>query len=331
MPLESQDIVQDRFARIHSRDLSARRAREINAATRQAREYFMNAYRSDYSVRPLLTYYGVASLGKALVLLLKADGGEESLRSGHGIESVGWKSAMSGDTSVGLTKLGKLKIRKRAGLFSDFAKWTKNRICIHIHSAGVDWFIDYDAPEGDEEISIADLFSRIPDLRKDYSMVSNKVRYAGVNEMTYTHEQGFQAKVRAELFHEFKSAYEDCGYAVARKDDWSIVTCDSAKFDDQPAMFIHSYVHKMFGSIPVLYITEPFPGGARYSQLCVTYMVSYVLGMLVRYYPTHWITLARGGKGDVFWPTVNRAQQFVEITYPELVAELIQHVVSNSQ
>ena len=331
LPLESQDIVQDRFKRIHSRELNVRRAREINAATKQAREFFMNAYRSDYSVRPLLTYYGVASLGRALVLLLKARGGEESIKSAHGIATVDWRCVISGDVSAGMTRLGELKIRKRLGLFSDFAQLTKNRICLHVRSGGVDGSIDYGVPDGNEEISIADLFSRIPDLREDYLKVSDKVRYAAVNEMTYSQEKGFRAKVQAESFCSFKSAYEHYGYAIALEGDWCIVTCDSTQFIDQPPMFIHSYLHKMFGSIPVLYIAEPLPSGTRYSQLCVTYMVAYVLGMLVRYYPTLWIALTQGGKGDVLWPTVNRAQQLVEITYPELVAEFIEYVVGNSQ
>ena len=85
LSLESRDITQQRFRQIHSKELNARRAREINAAAKQAREYFSNAFNSNHSVRPLLTFYGVTSLSRALLLLLKADGGEEGLtcRSWH--------------------------------------------------------------------------------------------------------------------------------------------------------------------------------------------------------------------------------------------------------
>jgi YaaC-like Protein len=96
-------------------------------------------------------------------------------------------------------------------------------------------------------------------------------------------------------------------------------------------MFIHTYVHKLFGSIPSLHLTEPFAKGARYSQLCVTYMVAYVLGMLVRYYPTHWMSLIQGDKGDTMWPTINRAQQFVEASYPELVTEMITDILKEAE
>ena len=39
---------------------------------------------------------------------------------------------------------------------------------------------------------------------------------------------------------------------------------------------IHTYANKMFGSIPVLFVAEPFSSGTRYSQLCITYLVSYI-------------------------------------------------------
>ena len=87
LSLENRDVTQQRFERIHSRELNARRAREINAAAKQAREYFRNANNANYSVRPLLTFYGVACLSRALLLLLKVDGGEEGLTASHGLET----------------------------------------------------------------------------------------------------------------------------------------------------------------------------------------------------------------------------------------------------
>ena len=327
LSLESRDITQQWFSRIYSRELNARHAREINAAAKQAREYFRNANDSDYTVRPLLTFYGVASLSRALLLLLKVKGGEEGLTTGHGLETVDWGNMMSGDIDVGLARFGDLKIRTRAGLFSDFVTYTKNRISIHVRSGGVDGRLWYKIPKLGEKFSVTDLFSRIPDLQKDYSNISDVIRYASVNEMTYSDDKGCQMKVSKEPFSQFRAVYENFGYAVTCEGDWCIVTCDKKTFNKETPLFIHSYVHKMAGLIPWLYLAEPFSSGARYSQLCITYMVSYVLGMLVRYYPTHWISLIQGEKGDSMWPTINRAQQFVEQSYPELVAELINDIV----
>jgi YaaC-like Protein len=118
LSFESRDLVSMWFKRIHGRDLNARRAKEITAAAKQAREFFRNSHAADNSVKPLLTFYGVASLARALTLILKRDGGEEGLTKGHGLETIDWSNQLSGDLSVGLAALNGLKIRTCSGLFS---------------------------------------------------------------------------------------------------------------------------------------------------------------------------------------------------------------------
>jgi hypothetical protein len=83
----------------------ARRAKEITAAAKQAREFFRNSHAADNSVKPLLTFYGVASLARALTLILKRDGGEEGLTKGHRLETIDWSNQLSGDLSVGLEQI----------------------------------------------------------------------------------------------------------------------------------------------------------------------------------------------------------------------------------
>ena len=68
------------------------------------------------------------------------------------------------------------------------------------------------------------------------------------------------------------------------------------------------------------------PSGNRYSQLAITYIISFVLGMLARYYPTHWVSLVQGNKGDAWWPVLNRAQHIAQETFPELVAEMLDDI-----
>ena len=330
LSLESCDLVQQYFRQIHSRELNVRRALEINAAAKQAREYFKNANSSDYSVRPLLTYYGVACLSRAVVLLLKQQGGEEGLTAGHGIETMSWGNVMSGDTTVGLKNIGELKIRTVAGLFADLLKYTNNKITLHISSAAVDWRLSYGVQKSGSELTVDDLFSRIPDLQKDYSNVSNIVRFTPVNTLAISEDKkSIILKVAKKQFSQFSRVYDDFGYTITGDNGWNTVVSDEETFNRENPLFIHAYVHKTFGSIPKLYLAEPFSDGSRYSQMCITYMVSYILGMLVRYYPTHWISLIQGRSGDRYWPTVNRAQQFVESSYPELVAEFVNDIIHN--
>ena len=330
LSLESRDVVQQRFKRIHSRDLSARRAREINAAAKQAREYFRNSRNADHLVRPLLTFYGVASLTRALVLLLRAKGGEECLTPRHGLERVGWAEAMSGSTSEGLRNLRQLKIRRRRGLFSDLVEHTQNRVLLHVTSTAVEGSIPYNTPDTAEGISVDDLFSRIPDLRQEYSILCDLLQYTLVDHLSFTSKDRLMVKVYEKDFVGLSDYFTSQGYTSSLDGKWCVLSCDAETAQKVSPLFIHTYLDKQFGRIHRLYMAEPFPGGACYSQLCITYMVSFILGMLARYYPTHWMALINGSKGDSIWPAMSRAQEVVEHTYPELVAEFISWTITEN-
>lgn len=237
---------------------------------------------------------------------------------------------MSGDTNVALRKLMELKVITRSGLFYDFLKGTKNRMSLHVNSSAVEGHLCYDIPDQGKTISFGDLLSRIPDLEKDYVNVSDNVRYSRVNEMSFSQEDGFKAKILLEKFKLFQSTYVDAGYKCDIQDKWCILSCDTDTFSTATPQFIHSYINKAFGSIPNLHIAELFDCKSAYSQLCITYMTSYFLGMLVRYFPTHWMSLVQGGVGDALWPTLNRAQDYIEESYPELVIEMIHDAVKKA-
>ena len=147
--------------------------------------------------------------------------------------------------------------------------------------------------------------------------------YAAVSKFSCSTEKGVEVKLIGDRALEVADAYGELGYVVSGGGELRSITCDSSTVSTEPPMFVHTYVQKMAGVIPTLTLAVPFPGGARFSQLCMTYIMSYALGMLVRYYPTHWVALINGGQGDLLWPTINRAQQYVENVFPELVAEYV--------
>ena len=193
--LESVDVVCEWHQKICNLELNTRRAVEITSSAKQAREYFRNAANSANAVRPLLTFYGVASLARSTLLLLKPRNGEESITKGHGLETVDWSRTLSGDLSTALKAMGELKIRSCSGLFNDFLTQTNNRICMHIRSAAVDWRLTYQLPSLGEELTLAALLSTIPDLEKVVPESGHNPSYASVNELTYSHAEGFVAKV----------------------------------------------------------------------------------------------------------------------------------------
>jgi len=330
LSFESRDLVSMWFKRIHGRDLNARRAKEITSAAKQAREFFRNSHSADNSVKPLLTFYGVASLARALTLLLQRDGGEEGLTKGHGLEPVCWSRQLSGDLSVGLAALNKLKIRTCSGLFSDFVKQTENRMSMHVRSSTVEWRLKYHQPSLGDEILFGDLTARIPDLCKEHGVLGIDPMYAHINDIAYDSSKGGNIAVLTKDFKAFEQTYSTIGYEVKETEKQTIVTGSADLFSQKLPQFMHAYIHKLFGAIPDLFLVAPMPSGNRYSQLCITYMIGFVLGMLARYFPTHWVSLSQSNRGDALWPTLNRAHRVVEESFPEMVAEMIEDILAQS-
>ncbi|MGY2094223.1 YaaC family protein [Pseudomonas simiae] len=328
--LESHDSVIAWHQQVFSRTLNARRVKEITSAARQAREFFRSSSESNISVKPLLTFYGVASLSRSAALLLNPLGGESGLTPGHGITTVEWSKTLSGDISQGLAALGQLRVKTCKGLFFDILKQTQNTICIHANSSAVDWQISYEIPNLGEELSFDDLILRLPDLKSEHSRSSKSALYASAQELSYNSDSGFTAQITSNNFLELVDSYSSQGYQITNNIAPYNLTCDAQSFQKNPPQFSHSYIHKIFGSIPELHINMPLKSGSRYSQIATTYMASYFLGMLSRYYPTHWTSLFSGEKGDVRWPEIYLAQKYIDLCYPELLLEFLDnHLATN--
>ena len=323
-PLESFDNVKAWFCKIHGRTLNSRRASEIACAAKQAREYFRNARQADYSVRSLLTFYGVASLSRSVTLLLNRNNGEEVLTKGHGLEVSKWSDVLSGEISEALRNLGKLEVKTCHGLFEDFLKAVQNTTYMHTCSSGVDWAVFYAIPEIGQNISLEELLSRIPDLKQD-AVALYDVKCSEFSELSYSEKDGFKAKCSSKMPESLCAAYRRYGYEINEPNKEQFLIESSADvFCQRTPLFLHSYLDKMFGSIPRLYLVEPLDSAVSYCEMGICYLVSYFMGMLSRYYPTHWVSLINGGPGDRLWPIINRAQNYVETVFPELIVELIQ-------
>jgi hypothetical protein len=329
--LENRDNIHIWFKQIHKKDLNLIRTKQINSAAKQSSEFFKNSSKADLTVRPLLTFYGIASLSRALILLLKGDGGEESLTPGHGLRTLNWQKTLSGELQKGLISIKNLEIETCSGLFSSLVKETNNRTSIHVNSSGVDWHLNYEVLESQQKMTLVELISRIPDLEFDLRNIDETPKYASISQMTFTAEKGFEANVHSNNFENIKETFINIGFKVEQKSNIFNVSCTGDFFEQNVPLFLHKYIHKTFGSIPELFIIEPFQNKQTYSEISLSYILSYYLGMLVRYFPTHWNSLVQGEKGDLLWPILNRAQNYVESVFPELVIELILDVLKEKK
>ena len=130
----------------------------------------------------------------------------------------------------------------------------------------------------------------------------------------------FSFNVREQYHSNFAELWKKYGYAVVQ--DYAIkMSLEIA--DKETPVFTNSYINNAFEKIPNLYVTTPLDNGARISQIGMVYILAYILGMLARYFPTHWIALGRSEKGDALWPSINAAIHYIEKVYPQLVWEFI--------
>jgi hypothetical protein len=327
LALESRDNVSAWHKKIVDRTLSERRVIEIISAAKQSREFFRNASEANNTVRPLLSYYGVASLSRALLLLLKPGPGESSLTASHGLGVVNWRATLGADISTGLSNLKGLKICTNAGLFNDFVQQTKNKVCLHIRSSAVDWAIDYGDQPLNSHISLGDILTRLPDL-SSYLPAESERNCAWINSLEFNGSQ-FKVKSPTDKIEALVAKFTAQGYTSAIEGNHTVLEASTATLERFTPLFVHNYVKKSFGSIPSLHLATPIGNGLCYSELALTFMLSYFLGMLTRYFPTQWVALANGAKGDEIWPAINAAQNLIESSFPELVHEFIQYKVSH--
>lgn len=329
LSLETRDVITEWHKKITGRELSARRAREIISAAKQGREFFSNAQKADTSVKSLLSFYGVSSLSRATLLLLKSGPGEESLKQGHGLTTVNWTNVLNQNIGDSISSLDSLKVRTTEGLFTDFLRESKNRMCLHVRSSTVDWVVPYDVPACGHELSLGELLSRLPDIggRRELGIAPKS---AAVNLMNYSRESGFTVHINRQYANGIDNAYSLLGYEVSDDGINYILKASTEIFEKHSPQYAHTFVNKNFGAIPALYLVEPLSPDSRYSQIALTFILSYFLGMLTRYFPTHWVSLFSGEKGDRLWPAISSAQKYVDAAYPEMALELISFAIDRA-
>lgn len=329
--LESRDIVSEWFEKIHGRKLNARRAKEIIASARQGREYFRSASSASFTVRPLLAFYGVASLCRSLTLLHRRDAGEEALKQGHGLETVAWSATLSSDLPVALASISKLRVRTCGGLFSDLVAATNKHTVLRIHDRAIPVSVK-EEPLG-LEVSFLDILERLPDIETDASAEQPR-RWIRLKDFAYSPNSGATITVHGKPDHPVCVEYAAAGFILSPENDpWAssgertVLTIDDAGLTKYFPHLLDTRVIRTMGGQPSPHLISKFSRDVWYSQLSVTYMVSFILGMLARYFTTHWSALMSGEKGDAIWPNINAAQTYVEAALPELVLEAISNSV----
>jgi hypothetical protein len=239
---------------------------------------------------------------------------------------VDWRETLDGELTKALDSLGDLKIKTCSGLYLDLAKHTQNQICIHVNSSAVQWELSYPEPSLGSETSLDELVARMPDLQDEVLRSNGVIKYNHVRSCTYDKEQGLQLKLCERFPSDVVTSFEALGYTVSSDGKSHDVAATPNVFCNAYLQFVHK--HKGPFGIPDLHVAERLWNGS--SEICMTFKLSYILGMLARYYPTHWMALVNGSKGDRYRALILQAQRVIESSFPILISELITYRISKT-
>lgn len=317
---ETRDITCRRYQIRHSRSLSASKANEISSNVVQAREYFQNAAGASFAVRPLLQYYGVSALSRALVLFLSTSMRESSIRPSHGLHTYRWRDVLA----EGPKAIGALSVRVTKGIFFDFLTATNNRFYFRSNSSKVNWSIGRDIPELNASFGFDEIVARIPEVAEQYHAWTGCESQFMLLRALKVHSDNNQYEVTANPLK--SQLIVDDVFPPDQCPNRTVVTGNSDLIVRYDRPFLPYFAQKsddVFG-IGEIVLYRPLDSLLYATPIAVCTIVSYTLGMLCRYFPSIWLALASSEKGDSAYPLITRLIDWIQSSFPAMVVDLFQ-------
>ncbi len=326
---ESYELIKRAYEKRHEHNLETADAQEIAAYFIHAHSYFDAGKSGAQTVRPLLLYYGVLSLARGLVRFLTKNRQGTDFSPSHGLRIVPQDEALRGDTPD-FSALRAKVIKK--GTFLELGEATGFRSLLRKKSAGVDFKICNSPVPQDIEFNLGDILSRTPalcdsfenwkgdhlcvicgDIESDDDRISIHVAKSSNPNI---------ARDRAERI------FRDTKFLLEKETEKHLIFGGPNKVDEAPGFA--DKIIKSFLSIGQLWITSPYSHGIRLSKISTLFALSYLMGMLVRYYPVQWTALIRGLIPDAALPALSKAVDLIEEEFPQAIADFLREPVTSA-
>lgn len=313
---ESSDLVRSTFQARHGRALSTSKAREICAAVTQSRNYMGAARGATNDVRPLLTYYGVLSISRALILFLSPSLRECQLSQAHGLAVKGWAEELARDTG----DIATLRMTLNAnGTLSQLIEATGRASLLRSNSSRPNFRSVCDPLPAYAEVKLVDLVSRIPEARSQLMRWREERNAVAI----WPQKKGPNGLVQLRV----DAPYTATDVAAVLGDKVELLSKNGGVLNYAVKTDFALYCTDCAGppwGIGTLVALRPMPGGLELSKLAMAFAASYALGMLVRYYPSHWMSMLHNLKHDGALPTLLAVLEHIEQDVPRMVAEFLE-------
>ena len=320
---ESYDFVVNWYRKAHGKEATAAKVAQINACFAQGREYFRNAKLSAMSVRPLLLYYGVLSCCRGVILANNHQKKEESLKPRHGLEVVDWQNTLSG----GIKHVLELRIRATNGTFRELVDVCWHLNTVYLFSGPTNERVSSGQPLGDLRfaadrslLTLDDLISRLKQTGHEYPRLINRSGKTFSGARIASHPPGVHlAFPLVGIPDELRKLEDGRNILIGSSNQ---VAPGLRQGDDAGdcLIFVRQENNAHYDALPVSHygsgefmsVILDFPNGDKLTEFIKLYLVSYVLGMLVRYHPSMWVALMRNENGDFVQPLLVDAVEAIE-------------------
>ncbi len=335
---ESSDLVRGLLNERHHRFPSSGKSLEVAAHMAQGRQYFEAAAGAAELTRPLLLYYGVLSLSRAIILCADVQRREATLSEAHGLSCHGWGGELAG----GPSKLPDVKIAVTSGTFTELAVATKNieRSLVFSHhrlrsSLVQEGTSQFGAAKDPVRISLREVLSRIPDLTDMFQVTFSTLSachpaYVELYNDLQASYYVLPTKVGLPSTANLRQAFQlHPQISIDPSDHYHTVGHVRGLYfyinrETSPPEWPGSVLHVKNDGRTIPYLVEPLTGGINLSSLSLLFLVSFAMGMLVRYHPSQWAMLAGQGRGNAMLPLLSAAARLIEHHFPELVLEEVE-------
>lgn len=315
---ESSQYAASRFKEFHGGEANAAKLAEIGSSIRQARLFHESFIAADFVVKPLILYYSNLALSRALILFLDAKKREANLAKQHGLGIVGWSEFLNQQSS----QFSDLKVKIENGTFLELLEATKNINLVRANSSAVNYHLAYPAPPAGMEVTLDELCRRIPDLGDEYEKWSgSKITAAKLLSVT---SKGSDVEVKIENQKRFS------GSDALEEQFLKSIFPKAKSFDLTKQTIIVGA-----DGLPIIsdiIETAPFQIGDGIvlprindevlSNIGLLFALSYALGMLARYYPSHWISLQSLGPKGHFFPYCMRLLDYIGYSFPRMSVDV---------
>lgn len=271
----------------------------------------------------------MATLSRGLVLFLSPRLRETQLKEGHGLDRRSWKQVLHSSP----VSFADLAVRPSSGLFRHLLNVAGEKSYFRHRSPEVNVATNMPVPDIGAEFTFGNIAARIPDLSDQYAAwhgirppfvpivsfnrADSGLRYEFELPKNLLGPASMSVPELSELGVETLFPEDNCpNLSVNGTGDSVVVSYD------QPFLpFLAQQTEHAGKSHIVIY--SPLESKQYFNPLAASFMLSYILGMLCRYFPTTWVNLTRSEKGDAVYPLVVRASDWIQWIFPALVIDIL--------